>query len=145
MVPTFWLANVSDAGESVAPGATPVPVRLAVCGLPPALSVTVRVPVLVPPTEGVNVTLMVQLALAASVDGLMGQLLVWAKSPLLVPVTAMLAMVTDVVPVLESVTVWAALVVPTCWLANVREVGDRLTVPFGKRILATKASKSPPP
>src|SRR5207244_3738908 len=103
-MPTFWLGNVRDVGESVA-DATPVPLRLAVCGLPLALSVTVRVPVLVPPTEGVNVTLMVQLALAARVDGLIGQLLVWAKSPPLVPATAILAMVTDVVPVLESVTV----------------------------------------
>jgi hypothetical protein len=45
----------------------PVPVRLAECGLPLALSVTVIVPVRVPVAVGVNVTLIEQLALAAKV------------------------------------------------------------------------------
>ena len=61
-------AKVRLVGLSAADGptATPVPVKLAVCGLPAALSVTVIVPVRVPATVGVNVTLIVQLALAAS-------------------------------------------------------------------------------
>ena len=46
--------------------ATPTPVRLAVCGLPGALSVTLSVPVKVPMVSGVKVTLMVQLVLAAT-------------------------------------------------------------------------------
>ena len=39
----------------------------------------------------------------------------------------MLLSVSAAVPVLVSVTVWAALVVPTVWLANVRLVDDKLT------------------
>ena len=67
--------------------AVPVPIKLAVCGLLLALSVTVKVPLRVPVAVGVNVTLIVQLAPAAT---LVPQLLVCAKSPLLVPVMAML-------------------------------------------------------
>ena len=44
----------------------PLPVRLTVWGLLPALSVMVRVPVRVPVTVGVKVTLMVQLPPAAT-------------------------------------------------------------------------------
>src|SRR5262245_21077140 len=43
----------------------PVPVRLAVCGLLPALSTTLNVPLRVPAPVGVKVMLIVQLALAA--------------------------------------------------------------------------------
>ena len=43
-----------------------MPVRLTVCGLPVALSVTVIVPGCVPVAVGVNVTLIVQLAPAAT-------------------------------------------------------------------------------
>ena len=99
MVPTFWLVNVRDVGESVT-DATPVPVRLAVCGLPLALSVTVSVAVLVPPAEGVNVTLMVHRAPAASE---LPQLLVWAKSPLSAPVMAMLLIESAALPEFERV------------------------------------------
>ena len=80
----------------------PVPVRLAVWGLLVALSVTVSVPVRVPVAVGVKVTLMVQLPPAAT---LVPQLLVCAKSPLLVPVTAMLVMPRAVLWGLLSVTV----------------------------------------
>ena len=63
-------------------GLVPFPVRLTVCGLPPALSVTVKVPVRAPATVGVNVTLIVQLAPAASVAGqAVVPVLVSAKSP----------------------------------------------------------------
>ena len=82
-------------------GAIPVPVRLAVCGLFVALSVTVRVPVRVPPAVGVNVTLMVQVSPAAT---LAPQLFVCPKSPLLVPVNVMLVSVNAVLWALVSVT-----------------------------------------
>lgn len=58
---------------------TPLPVRGTTCGLPSALSVIVTLPVLVPACVGVNVTLMVQLALDAIE---LPQVLLWAKSPL---------------------------------------------------------------
>ena len=69
VVPTVWLTKVSEVGERLAAGvleATPDPVRLAVCGLPVALSVTETVAVLVPVAVGLNVTLIVQLPAAAT-------------------------------------------------------------------------------
>jgi hypothetical protein len=85
-------------------GATPVPVRLTVCGLPAALSVTVIVPGWLPVAVGVNVTLIVQFAPAATE---VPQVLVWAYCAL----TAMLVMLSAAAPPLVSVTVCAALVV----------------------------------
>ncbi len=64
----------------------PVPERLTVCGLPLALSVMLTEAVRVPVAEGVKVTLIVQLAPAATE---LPHVLVCAKSPALVPVTAM--------------------------------------------------------
>src|SRR5207247_2505033 len=58
---------------------------------------------------------MVQVALAAKVEGLRGQLLVCPKSPGLVPMKPILVIVNAVPVGLESVTAWAALVVPTFW------------------------------
>src|SRR5664279_1611354 len=56
------------------------------------------------------------------------QVFVCAKSPALVPVTTMLVIDRAAVPVLLSVTGWAALVVPTFWLAKARlpEVSDTI-------------------
>ena len=105
MVFTAWLPKETEAGERLTLGAVPVPVRLAVCGLPAALSATLSVPLRAPVAVGVNVTLIVQLVLAARVEGLKGQLLVWAKSPLLVPVIEMLLMVSAELPLLVRVTV----------------------------------------
>src|SRR5260370_741630 len=84
----------------------PVPVRLTDCGLPEALSVMFRVPVRVPEAVGVKVTLMLQLAPAATE---LPQVLVSAKSPL----AEMLVRLSEALPVFESVTDCAALVVPT--------------------------------
>src|SRR5439155_21127861 len=97
--------------------------RLVLSGLFVALSVTVRVAVRVPVAVGLNVTLIVQLDAAAT---LVPQVFVCAKSPLLAPVRAMVVMLNAALPGLERVTGWDALVVPTFWLANVREVGERL-------------------
>jgi hypothetical protein len=97
----------------------PVPLKLADCGLPAALSVTLSVPVRVPVVVGVNVTWMAQLRLAAR---LLPQLLVCAKSPL----AAMFVIVSGPVPVFVSVTVCAGLVVPTPCGPNVKLVGERL-------------------
>ena len=67
---------------ATAPVLPPVPERLTVCGLPVALSVRVTAAVRVPVAVGVKVTLIVQLAPAATE---LPQVLVWAKSPGLVP------------------------------------------------------------
>jgi len=107
--------TVVGAALSVKSGAglVPVPVRLTICGLPPALSVMVKVPVRAPATVGVNVTLIMQFAPPASVAGLIGQavapVLVSAKSP----DAAMELIVSAAFPVFVSVTVCAALVVLT--------------------------------
>ena len=68
------------------------------------LSEAVRVPV----AAGVKVTLIVQLAPAASE---LPQVFIWAKSPALAPVTEMPLIVRAALPVLLRVTVRAALVV----------------------------------
>src|SRR5205807_2157813 len=91
----------------------PEPLKATVCGLPLALSVMVTLALLEPVAVGENVTLIVQEAPAASVLELLGHVLVWAKSPALVPVRPMLLMVRAAVPLLVSVTVWAVLVVLT--------------------------------
>ena len=90
------------------------------CGLAGASSVMVMVPVRAFGVVGVNVTVMVQLAPAATVEP---QLLVWAKSPLLV----MLVMLRVRKPVFVSVTVCAALVDLTSCVPKARLVADRVT------------------
>src|SRR6266566_7222530 len=108
VLPRAWLPNARAVSERLAAGEpvelAPVPVRLTVCGLPVALSLTLSVALRVPVALGVNLALMVQLAPAASVDGLKGQLLVWAKLPLLVPVMAMLVIDRAALPEFERVT-----------------------------------------
>ena len=80
-VETVCPAKLRLVVESVTTGARPVPLRLTFWGLLLALSVSVSVPVRFPGAEGVNVTLIVQPALAATEPA---QVLVWAKSPLVV-------------------------------------------------------------
>jgi hypothetical protein len=99
-------------GLSVTAGAVPVPLKETVWGLPLALSLIETLAVRLPVAEGLKVTLMVQLLPTARVLGLTGQVLVWAKSPLLVPVIPMLLMVSAAFPLLVRVTLWAPLVVP---------------------------------
>jgi hypothetical protein len=70
-----------------------------------------------PVAAGENVTLMVQLPLAATE---LPHVLVCPKSPGLAPVNAMLLMVNAAFPVLLNVKVWALLVEPRFWLLKVR-------------------------
>ena len=109
----------------------PVPVSGTVCGLPAALSVMVKVPARAPSAVGVNVTLILQFAPAASVAGLIGQavapVLVSAKSP----EAAMVLIVRGPVPVSVSVTICAVLVVFSCWLPKARLVGASPTAGAG--------------
>ncbi len=66
VVLTCWFPNERLVGEKLTAGAVPVPARLTICGLLLALSVMVTVPVRVPVAVGVNVTLIAQLAPAAT-------------------------------------------------------------------------------
>jgi len=104
VMPTLWLPKSGTGEGERLGGAIPVPETPAVWGLLLALSVTVNVALREPITVGVKVTLMVQVALAAKVEGLRGQLLVCPKSPGLVPVKPMLAMANAVPLGFESVT-----------------------------------------
>jgi len=122
VVPIFCLPKLSELVDSDT--AVPVPVRLTVCGLPAALSLTARVALLVPAAVGVNLTLMVQLEPAASVAP---HVVVRVKSPLFPPVMVMLLMESVAVPVSRKVTVCAELVVPISRVLKVRDVGDKLT------------------
>jgi hypothetical protein len=111
-----WLGKVKLVGVKTATGmgvADPVPVRLAVCWVPGALSLTVRAPLRIPEVVGVNVTLITQLEAGAK---LAGQLLICAKSP----VTWMMPMFKVAFPLLVRVTDCAALVVPTDWVEKTR-------------------------
>jgi hypothetical protein len=100
-VSTGWLSKERLVVERLAAGAVPVPLRLAVCGLPVALSVTLTEAVRLPLAEGVKVTLIVQVAPPATE---LPQLLLWAKSPALVPVSVTLVMLNVALPLLVRVT-----------------------------------------
>ena len=104
VMPTLWLPKSGTGEGERLGGATPVPETPAVWGLLLALSVTVNVALREPVAAGVKVTLMVQVPLAAKVEGLRGQLLVCPKSPGLVPVKPILVMVSAVAVGFESVT-----------------------------------------
>ena len=126
VVLTFWLANERAVGDSAADG-TPVPVPLSntVCVDPatfPELSVIVNVLLCAPAALGVNVTEIVQVALAASE---VPQLLVATNS---VPLAAILAIDSAALPVLLKVTALDALAVPMFWLPKARLPADRPAV-----------------
>jgi len=101
----------------------PVPDSAAVCGLVLALSDMVKVPVRVPSVVGVKVTEIGQLAPAASVFGLRGQVEVWAK----LPEVEILEIVSALVVALFSVMFPGRLVVVSIWGPNVRLEGAKLT------------------
>jgi hypothetical protein len=124
VVPTGVLANVSLVGVAVTTtvGAFPVPLSLTVWGDVEPLSVTEIDPVNVPTAPGVNVTEIVQVA--GEGPSVVPQVLVWAKSPL----AGAIEIGVDAVPVFFTVTVFAALVVPTVCAANVSLVGETVTM-----------------
>jgi hypothetical protein len=108
-----------------------VPLRVTFCGLPPALSLTLKVPALAPDAAGSKNTPIAQLAPAATV---FPQALSEPKSAGLVVTLLMLSVA---VPVLVSVTVCGRLDVPTYCAAKVRLPGDKPTI--GPGVLPVKA------
>jgi len=110
VVPTGSDRNGGGA-DKLTVGPVPVPLKPTVCGLPLALSVSVRLPDRVPLAVGVKVTSTTQLAPAAT-----GVLVLQVVPPAAMaksPVAAMLVKVKDPVPVLVTVRGLTALVVPT--------------------------------
>ena len=95
---------------SVATGTVPVPVSETDCGLPAVLSVMVTDAARDPAAVGLKVTLMEQFAPAATLGP---HVLVSEKSPLFVPVMAMLEIVSGAPPVLVKLTICAVLLLPT--------------------------------
>ena len=101
MEPTEILPKAKLEDERLAAAAVPVPERLTDWGLPVALSATLRVALRVPVAEALKVTLIVQFEPAATLDP---QVLVWVKSPALVPETETLVTLKDALPLLVKVT-----------------------------------------
>jgi hypothetical protein len=95
--PTMTPVKVRLLGRRVVLGAAPV--KLTVCGLPLPLSLMVREPVNVPGAVGVNVTVIVQLLSAASLEE---HVLFWAKT---LVVVEMPVKTSAAVPELAFVTV----------------------------------------
>jgi len=117
---------VAEAGPLAAiEKSCPVPLSDTVCGLFVALSVNVRLPVLVPLTVGSKKTPMVQFVPGAT---LLPQALSAPKSA---GDAVTLVIVTVEVPALLSVTVCGRPDVPTYWLGKVIEGGDKLTPEVG--------------
>jgi hypothetical protein len=121
MEPTNIPLKLRLLAESEAMGAVPTPLKLAVCGLPDALSVTESDVMRVPVADGVNATEMVQLAPA---DRLLPHLLVCEKSFRFPPVSVIFVILRLEVPVFVSVIVCLLLVVPTVWLPKLMLIGE---------------------
>ena len=68
LFPTNTPAKLTPTVDSVTAGATPVPLKATLCGLPAALSLMLTVDVRLPVLLGVKTTLMVQLLLAPKDD-----------------------------------------------------------------------------
>jgi hypothetical protein len=115
------LTPTSGAAES------PVPLRPRLCGLPVASSVIETDADRLPVTDGVNVAWIEHDAPTASVAGLSGQLLIWAKSAEFVPATTIAEIVRGAEPEFVSVELCEALALPTVRPANVRLVGLSVT------------------
>jgi hypothetical protein len=101
-----------EAGKMVATEPVPVPVRVISWGLPGALSAMETVADSAPISEGLKVTLIVQVLLGVTVAPVQVSALL-TKSLAFVPVTETLREVKLAFPVLVRVTLWAALVVPS--------------------------------
>jgi hypothetical protein len=127
VVPIVWLPKSMLPAESVGAGtsgvaSTPVPDSATECGLPVALVVTVIAAVRVPDPTGANWTRIVQDAPAATVP-LAGQVPDPRRNSLeWVPDLPMPEIVSEPLPVFESVTICAALTVPTVWLPKATEL-----------------------
>jgi hypothetical protein len=122
----------------------PVPLKLADCGLPAALSVIWRVPVAAPAVVGEKVTAIVQVPLAGT--GVEVEQVVPEATRLKGPVTT-IALMARLLPPLVSVTVCALLVVFTNWPAKADGV-DRVTpdadaVPVPLRLTACVLGRPP--
>jgi hypothetical protein len=147
VVLTACAGNETVGGASTTTGAVPVPVSATVCVDPavaPLSSVNVSVAVREPSAVGVNFTLHVQLAVAATVTGVgrpVAQLVPAAtieKSDAFAPEIATAVMFSTSVPVLLRVPFCAALDVLTSWLPKAAVAVDgeaRGAMPFPESVI----------
>jgi hypothetical protein len=110
LLSTSCAPKLSAVGERLT--AIPVPLRATLCGLFAALSVIVRLAVLVPLAVGVKVTLTAQLPFGITVAPVQVSALL-PKSLAFVPVSPTLVIVRFPDPVLVTVSVCAVLFVPS--------------------------------
>ena len=96
VVPTAWPANVNLLGANLI--VCPIPCMSTVCGLPASLENTMRSPYRMPEVAGTKLTVILQVAPAATP---VPQVFVWVKGPFV----AMLEIVRAEFPVLVRVTV----------------------------------------
>jgi hypothetical protein len=113
------LAEDGEPFEVASAKSCPVPLSVTVWGLFAALSVSVSVPVRLPVAVGVKVTLIVQLAPGATEPA---QVLVWAKSPVVLRSSGVRAPL----PPLFRVMVSGELAIDTVCAGKLRVVGERL-------------------
>src|SRR5258708_16589080 len=107
-------------------GEIPVPETLAACGLLVPSSFTFKEAVREPVPPGEKITLIVQLPEGPRLPP---QLLVWEKSPLLVPLNVILVMFSVTLCAFTSVRFCGLLLLPTVWLPKVRLRGDSVGLP----------------
>lgn len=110
VVPTNWPEKI-NAEVRLTRGSVPVPLNVTICGVPPALSASARLPERAPLATGVKVILIAQLPPAAT--GVLVLQVVPLAATAKSPVAAMPVMVSGAVPLLVTVRALAVLVVPT--------------------------------
>ncbi len=134
VVPVACRANDRLVGTSVTAGAMPVPESVTGCGLglPNASSAMLTEALRGPVAVGVKVTLNWQLDPAAIFPPVNEHgdepEPATAKSPVLAPARVMPETFKVSDPVLEIVTLWLALAVPTRWLPKVSDVLESITI-----------------
>jgi hypothetical protein len=130
-LPISCAAKVRLPGDT-ARASLPLPLRLTVCGLPLALSLTDRTALCAPMLCGVKVTEIAQLAPAASE---LPHVLVWENWAFEVAIPDM---ATAVVSLLVTVKEAGALLLLTAWLGKLNEFGETVTpVPVPLRLEST--------
>src|ERR1700694_5348762 len=126
LLPTSTRPKLMLLADSVT-GVTPVPVKVAVCGVLAPSSLTLSKAVRVPRPLGVKVTLMAQVPPGAR---LLPQLLVVClKSPLLLPLSVMLVMLSVTLWLLMRVMMCGALVEPNICPPKFGIPGERVVLP----------------
>jgi hypothetical protein len=126
--PTFWAVKVRLEAVTLAVGPIPVPVKLAVCGLPARVSKTLTEAVRVKGAVGENLTEIVQVAFTANNKPTL-QVVFSEKSPGFVPVILTLLMVKLAVPVLVTVITVAEVVELTFSYPKGTLAGEKLIWP----------------